>query len=218
MITMQQLEELESRIIKALQLIGDLRAENAQLEANNESLKVQAEEARLSLEEKEQEIARLKKEIDKATNELSQIKQKEEVLEKKIVEMLGKLDTLKSGIPSYRAKPAPDTASTKAQPQQKPSLKAEPEPRAEEDFMEDRGDDEDIIIIDDTETAKTDIEVETLPTEEDEIVLLDDTDDEIIIDDVNDDLIIIDDDSAEKKSKDKTSDDDDFIIIEDEEK
>ena len=49
MITMQQLEELESRIIKALQLIGDLRTENAKLEVDNESLQTQAEEAKLSL-------------------------------------------------------------------------------------------------------------------------------------------------------------------------
>lgn len=203
MITMQQLEELESRIIKALQLIGDLRAENAKLEADNESLKVQAEEARLSLEEKEQEIARLKKEIENATNELAQIKQREELLEKKIIEMLGKLDTLKSGkAPAFDIKPQ----------------RAEPKPV--EEFLEEKpGDEEDIIIIDDTETAKGDVEVDTLPTEEDEIVLLDDTDEEIVIDDVDGDLIIIDEETTEKKaSRDKISDDEDFIIIEDDEK
>lgn len=211
MITMQQLEELESRIIKALQLIGDLRAENAKLESDNESLKVQAEEARLSLEEKEQEIARLKKEIESATAELAQIKQREEVLEKKIIEMLGKLDTLKSGkaAPAFDVKPQPQAS--------------QPKPKPVEDFLEEKpGDEEDIIIIDDTETAKGDVEVDTLPTAEDEIVLLDDTDEEIVIDDVEGDLIIIDEETTEKKSskesKDKVSDDEDFIIIEDDEK
>ena len=215
MITMQQLEELESRIIKALQLIGDLRAENAKLEADNENLKVQAEEARLSLEEKEQEIARLKREIESATNELAQIKQREEVLEKKIIEMLGKLDTLKSGkapISEIKSQPA-------KQPAPKPTPQR-PEPKVEEEIVPEKGvEDEDIIIIDDTEISKGDVEVDTLPTEEDEIVLLDDTDEEIVIDDVEDDLIIIDEESkGDKASKEKISEDDDFIIIEEDEK
>ena len=97
MISMQQLEELESRIIKALQLIGDLRTENARLESDNESLKVVAEEAKLSLEEKEQELARIQRELDDAVRELTELKGKEDILEKKIIELLGKMDALKSG-------------------------------------------------------------------------------------------------------------------------
>jgi len=106
MITMQQLEELESRVIKALQLIGDLRAENGRLEADNDSLKAIAEEAKLALEEKEQEIARIQKELEAATNELAGIKEKEEVLEKKIILLLGKLDVMKSGESSPAARPS----------------------------------------------------------------------------------------------------------------
>ena len=46
MISMQQLEELENRVVKALQLIGDLRTENSKLESDNESMKTEIEEAR----------------------------------------------------------------------------------------------------------------------------------------------------------------------------
>ncbi len=130
----QAIVDILGGIIKALQLIGDLRAENAKLEADNENLKVQAEEARLSLEEKEQEIARLKKEIESATNELAQIKQREEVLEKKIIEMLGKLDTLKSGkVPVSEIKTQPA-----AQPAPKPASQR-PEPKVEEEIVPEKG-------------------------------------------------------------------------------
>jgi len=82
------------RVIKALQLIGDLRAENSKLESDNESLKVEIEEVKLSLEEKEQEIERIKHELEESNRELREIKEKEEVLEKKIIGLLSKLDVL----------------------------------------------------------------------------------------------------------------------------
>ena len=97
MISMQQLEELESRIVKALQLIGDLRTENSKLETDNESLQAQAEEAKLSLEEKEQELEKIQKELDDKIKELNEIKAKEDVLEKKIIELLTRLETVKEG-------------------------------------------------------------------------------------------------------------------------
>jgi len=97
MISMQQLEELEARVVKALQLIGDLRSENSKLENDNEHLKGEIEEVKLTLEEKEQEIAKIKRELDNSTRELNEIKERGEVLEKKIVGLLGKLDVIQSG-------------------------------------------------------------------------------------------------------------------------
>ena len=97
MISMQQLEELENRVVKALQLISDLRTENSKLENENEEIKSELEEARLSLEEREQEIERIRKELDDATRELEELQAKEEVLEKKVVSLLGKLDDLSPG-------------------------------------------------------------------------------------------------------------------------
>ena len=97
MISMQQLEELENRVVKALQLISDLRTENSKLENENEEIKSELEEAKLSLEEREQEIERIRKELDDATRELEELNAKEEILEKKVVSLLGKLDDLSPG-------------------------------------------------------------------------------------------------------------------------
>jgi len=94
MLSMQQLEELESRVVKALQLISDLRTDNAKLENDNESLKSENEDLKLTLDEKEQEVARIRKELDESTRELQELKDKEEVLEKKIISLLGKLDVV----------------------------------------------------------------------------------------------------------------------------
>ena len=39
MITIEQLDELEGRILRALELISDLRSENSRLESENETLR-----------------------------------------------------------------------------------------------------------------------------------------------------------------------------------
>jgi len=97
MISMQQLEELESRVIRALQLIGDLRTENSKLENETDELKSDLEEAKLTLEEKEQEVEKIRKELGRSHQELGDLNAREEVLEKKVIALLGKLDTLSPG-------------------------------------------------------------------------------------------------------------------------
>ncbi len=107
MISMQQLEELEVRVVKALQLIGDLRSENAQLESENDELKSLVEQVRLSLEEKDQEVARAKEQLDEANKELNEIRERGFVLEKKVVNLLGRLDSVQGGeIPEGDPAPA----------------------------------------------------------------------------------------------------------------
>ena len=244
MISMQQLEELESRVIKALQLIGDLRTENSKLENENEEIKGELEEARLSLEEKEQEVEKIRKELDEATRELEELNAKEEVLEKKVIGLLGKLDTLAPGssIPAGEkverksfdtAKPA----SLRA-PQKKASRPVEDEDTIILDEPIDEykevkvetvkksetvsiDDDEDIIIIDDegdlSKKGSDGVALETVREKDDDIILLDEKDEEIIIEDVDNDTIIIDEEERAPRSKDKKKDkDDEFLIIEDE--
>ena len=53
MITIAQLDELEGRIVRALELIGDLRSENARLETENASLRSEHDKMKLVLEQKE---------------------------------------------------------------------------------------------------------------------------------------------------------------------
>ncbi|MGV7930353.1 MAG: hypothetical protein AB2L13_15885 [Spirochaetota bacterium] len=235
MISMQQLEELESRIIKALQLIGDLRTENSRLESDNESLKVVAEEAKLSLEEKEQELARIQRELDDTARELAELKGKEDVLEKKIIELLGKMDALKSGSApiidsGVRAeRPAMREPAPKSEPRVAPAAPAREEVSVEtvrsgDDIVISDKDDDIIIIDDDTALADADVRVETVPEKaggEDEIILLDEGADEIVIDDMDSDLVIIDETEKGKSTKkkknesfDELSMDDDFLIIE----
>jgi DNA repair exonuclease SbcCD ATPase subunit len=229
MITMQQLEELEGRIIKALQLIGDLRSENSRLESDNEALKSQAEDARLGLEEKEQEVLRMQKELDDATRELNALKEKEEILEKKIIALLAKMDTVQGG-PSTSSYQAPEKPARAASYRQAPAPKPVERDITIETVRTDSkaqsiSRDEDIIIIDDEADLKgSDVVVESVRDKasgDDEIILLDEGSDEIIIDDVDAELTIIDESESksQKKGRDKKADaDEDFLIIEDESK
>ena len=176
MLSMQQLEELESRVVKALQLISDLRTDNAKLENDNESLKSENEDLKLTLDEKEQEVARIRKELDESTRELQELKDKEEVLEKKIISLLGKLDVVQSGpIPAGDAPARP-----KSRPQPAPVIVDEPfedEIRVEKvkpAAAKKADEDEDVIIIDDESDIEGDeIKVEKVEGEgdEDEIIL-----------------------------------------------
>ncbi len=244
MITMQQLEELESRIIKALQLIGDLRVENSRLESDNENLKAVAEEAKLSLEEKEQEIVRIQRELDDTVRELAALKDKEEVLEKKLIELLGKMDTLKVGsapvapAPAPKPAPAPRAVEEAAPAPAASAIAAEPEverePVIEKDPFRDvnvevvkeseqalpADKDDDIIIIDDDSViADGDIAVEPAKKKgepEDEIILIDDAGEDIIIDDVEKESVIIDETEkpAPKKAEAPKKKKDTFDVLE----
>jgi DNA repair exonuclease SbcCD ATPase subunit len=224
MISMQQLEELENRVVKALQLIGDLRTENSKLEHDNEGLKSDLEETKLSLEEKEQEIEKIRKDLDEATRELEELNAKEEVLEKKVIGLLGKLDDLSSGggIPAGQKierrtfePPRPSAARAPLRREAKPLAEEEdtiildePDDRFQEEEVKvetvrktetvDIDEDEDIIIIDDegdlTSRDREGVALETVPESDDDIILLDEGDEEIVIDDVDRDTVIIDED------------------------
>ena len=245
MISMQQLEELENRVVRALQLISDLRTENAKLENDNEELRGDLEEAKLSLEEKEQEISRIRRELDDATRELQELTAKEEALEKKVVALLGKLDEMSPGgaVPQgdRRRREAP-ASQVREQPRPKPApveediilddfkeeeLRVDSEGRKRGEARED----DDIIIIDDESDLKSGkaegVALETVSEADEDIILLDEGDEEIIIDDVERDRVIIDEEEVPKaRAKDKKptsskpaspKEDDEFLIIEEDE-
>ncbi len=91
MITLEQLDELENRIIKALELIGDLRTENSRLELENQKLRDEYENIKNVLDQKERDINQLKEQLNKTSAELKDLKEKESILEKRISEILSKL-------------------------------------------------------------------------------------------------------------------------------
>ena len=206
MITMQQLEELESRVIKALHLIGELRTENSHLEGENETLKSDVEDARLSLEEKEQEVERIKKELEVTASELKELKDKEEVLEKKLLGLLGKLDGLQSGGLSSAGLAGTDYSS-------KPEKAPAAEEYEKEEIIE-LGTDDDIIVESDEdafiieekitdENEFDDLSVETVDSEE--AVSDSDEEDIIIIDDESEIDSEIIDDSGDFEAGEKVS-------------
>ena len=207
MLSMQQLEELENRVIKALQLISDLRTENAKLENDNEALKGENEDLKLTLEEKDLEVAKIKKELDKTAKELQELKEKEEILEKKIISLLGKLDVVQSG-----PIPAGDSFGEDYSGSSEESGSGIAVESVDSSGPEISDEDEDVIIIDDeADMGEGDLVLETdegASEDEDEIILLDDDDDEIVIDDVEEGKIIVDD----------SDEDEEFLIVEDEEK
>ena len=81
MLTMEQLEQLEGRIIKALDLISDLRLENGQLETEADKLRADNDQLKLTAEEKVREANELKQQLQEATEELNKLKSKEDELE-----------------------------------------------------------------------------------------------------------------------------------------
>jgi hypothetical protein len=243
MISMQQLEELESRVVKALQLIGDLRTENSKLENENDELKSDLEETKLTLEEKEQEMEKIRKELDEATRELEDLNAREEVLEKKVIALLGKLDTLSpggaipEGVKTERKTFESAKPSSFRTPQRKQArsfaededtiILDEPSKRFKEEEVRvetveksetvDIDEDEDIIIIDDegdlTSKGSDGVALETVHESDDDIILLDEKDEEIVIDDVDRDTIIIDEDERPLRQKGKKKDRDDEFLI-----
>lgn len=65
MLTMETIEELESKVVKALELIADLRAENGRLESKNETLRAENDQMKLAMEEKEKELSSLREQLQK---------------------------------------------------------------------------------------------------------------------------------------------------------
>ena len=96
MVTMQQLEELENKVVKALRLIDELRLENSKLEDENEILRGIAEEAKLAVEERDQEVSKVRKELKSINRELKDVRTNEDALEQKLMMLLSKLETMGS--------------------------------------------------------------------------------------------------------------------------
>ncbi|HPS57206.1 MAG TPA: hypothetical protein PK514_03790 [Spirochaetota bacterium] len=212
MLTMQQLEELENRVIKALHLIGELRTENAKLENENETLKGDIEEVKLTLEEKEQEIERIKRELDAATRELQEMMAKEDALEKKILSLLGKLDMIQTG--SVPAQFYDSGTPSEPRRQSSSSVKS-PAPVIEEEkdlVIESEPDEIPVAKKSPARGYDEDLKIETVNR----------TSAEVKSDD--DDIIIIDDESeietpapaANKKKAKPAADEDEIILIDDE--
>ena len=95
LIKIEQLEKLESRIVKAIEMISDLRLENNQLESQVGSLKTDNEKLKLTANEKIQEVQVVKDQLIETNSELNELKLREKKLETKILEILDKLETVR---------------------------------------------------------------------------------------------------------------------------
>ena len=130
MIELETIEELESKIIKALELISDLRMENSRLESENETLRAEHDEMKLAMEEKQGELGKVKNQLSETANELSDLKAREEQLDKKINSMLQRLETLanyKNLAASSAKKQEAVTIPSESKPEKKvEEVKAEP--------------------------------------------------------------------------------------------
>ena len=108
MLSLDQLDDLEGRIIRALELIADLRDDNARLEQINNDLESQnteireennqllAEQQELQnqLAEKEQEIADIRKELEITNTAVEKIRSQEQGLQNRIDSILHQLDSM----------------------------------------------------------------------------------------------------------------------------
>ena len=92
---MEQLEKLEGRIIKALELISDLRIENSQMESKLDVFKSDNEQLKLTNEQKTKEAQKLETQLEEATVELNELKSREQGIETKILQIIAKLENIK---------------------------------------------------------------------------------------------------------------------------
>jgi chromosome segregation ATPase len=172
MLTLETIEELEFKVIKALDLISDLRTENARLETENESLRLENDKMKLALEEKERELGNLRTRLQDAENELKSIKERESNLEGKVNNLLGRLSSLPS---SSKAEKSPSSSEAQSS-------------HTEDSNSEETASADNTIGSGDTEPTpaqapgssfvEVNEEVETVE-DEDEIILLDDEDEEV---------------------------------------
>ncbi|MFN3604465.1 MAG: hypothetical protein ACK4UJ_07125 [Leptonema sp. (in: bacteria)] len=190
MITLEQLDELENRIIKALELIGDLRTENSRLEVENQKLRKEYEDLKITLDQKERDVRDLKQQLEKTNEELRELKEKESILEKRISEILTKLSTTEET--NYQAKES--FASTKKQ-ETPPIISNGDLTIVEEDKAKSESKEENFVEIEIEEPIKK-VEVkqeqeqvikssldtqERISTDEEDIIVLDEDEDEIVL-------------------------------------
>ncbi len=106
MLTLERLDELEGRILRALELISDLRSENARLEQDNSQLRQEHDTVKQELEHKDREVASLREQLENTSKEFHELKEREAVLDQKINDMLAKFTALQSSSQS----PAPSAS------------------------------------------------------------------------------------------------------------
>ena len=235
MVTLERLDELEGRILRALELISDLRTENSRLDESNNQLQTENNNLKQTLVLKDQEVAKLRTQIESTSSEFKELKSRETALETKINDMFNKLNSIQNIKISGQGQVTPKTESVSNLKQQKVN-EYNDFSSAEQTVKNFENDlDESIVIIKDdlppTKT-KTSIEKTTFvpqaPTYKDN---LKDDDDIIFIDDEDDGFKVenIDDHNGEKNvishSNDEehlgifdSTDDDDFLIIEENDK
>lgn len=186
MVTMEQLEQLEGRIVKALELISDLRVENNHLEGevgrlndSNKNLQITAEEKSRLAEDKAAEAERLQDQLEKATTELQDLKNREVALEQRINGIIAKLDHVKGEtVKQYPKEEAEDAtkpdASEDTQEEQVADINQENDKQIAEstDIESDDSDDDELVILDDDDA------VESTATSDDEALGVFDDDDE----------------------------------------
>ena len=112
MITVEQLDQLEGRIVKALEIISDLRIENSQLESKADSLEANNEELKIKTDEKIKAAEQLEQQLKEATTELSQLRSKEQEIETKILQIIAKLDNVKGSTVTESTSPSPITETS----------------------------------------------------------------------------------------------------------
>jgi DNA repair exonuclease SbcCD ATPase subunit len=218
MITLEQLDELESRIIRALELIGDLRTENSRLEVENQKLREEHDQLKNALEQKERDIQVLKSKLEETNKELQELKEKESILEKRISDILSKLadaegSNYQSGMVSTPISPKPQ--------KEEPIISNDELTIVEEDtsYQEVKEDESAVEIELEKPIEKPTLKQEETTEEhgfvkqaslqeeldkpevieEEEIIVLDEDEDEIILAEDSDEEVFIEEDKVEDK-------------------
>ncbi|MCS7204976.1 MAG: hypothetical protein NZ853_04715 [Leptospiraceae bacterium] len=216
MITLEQLDELESKIIKALELISDLRTENSRLEAENQKLRDEYEKISQLLEKKEKDISSLKEQLEKANLELGRLKENESVLEKKILQILAKLNSAETNFATKRKDIQDSNVSDKIKddltiieedseievklekPIEKPQLLGLSSKKTDIIESIDQVKEQSNLVREATQVSEmNDDEIIVLDEDEDEIILSDNLENETIIEETADTIII---ENREKRS------------------
>lgn len=96
MISIEQLERLESRIFQALDLISDLRVENNQLEKEVKRTYTSNQKLMEINQEQDRKIQILDKDLKLATTEIRDLRQTEAALEHKVSTIISRLDDIES--------------------------------------------------------------------------------------------------------------------------
>ncbi len=108
MLSLDQLDDLEGRILRALELIADLRDDNARLEqmnrnveaerdqmqGENESLRQMHHGLQEELKNKEDEIQAIKGKLEQTDKEINEIRAKEQYLQERINTILTQLESV----------------------------------------------------------------------------------------------------------------------------